>query len=150
MASGAAEPALLDLLHTVLAQFWAALKGIALPIPDEQRHRFETAVIEIAGNIIRYAYAQGDPGPLELALHAYPDYVKAIFTDYGRPFDRQDALTPAMPQLSELTDDAEELLAGLPEGGFGLALVRMAVDRLAYERTPAKQNRWILISNIEG
>jgi anti-sigma regulatory factor (Ser/Thr protein kinase) len=150
VASGAAEPALLDLLHTLLAQFWAALKGMALTIPDEQRHRFETAVIEIAGNIIRYAYAQGNPGPLELALHAYPGYVQAAFTDYGKPFERPDALTLAMPQLTELANGAEEPLAELPEGGFGLALVRMTIDRLEYERTPAGQNRWILISNIEG
>jgi anti-sigma regulatory factor (Ser/Thr protein kinase) len=150
MVSGAAQPALLDLLHTLLAQFWAALRGVALPIPDEQRHRFETAVIEIAGNVIRYAYAQGSPGPLELALRAYRGYVQAVFTDYGKPFERQDALTPAMPQLAELANGTEEPIDELPEGGFGLALVRMTVDRLEYERTPEGQNRWMLISNIQG
>ena len=150
MVSGAAQPALLDLLHTLLAQFWAALKGVALHVPDEQRHRFEIAVIEIAGNVIRYAYAQGNPGPLELALRAYRGYIEAIFTDYGRPFERQAALAPAMPQIVESANDAKGALAGLPEGGFGLALVRMTVDRLEYERTAAGQNRWVLVSNIQG
>jgi len=149
-ASGPAQPALLETLHALLTEFWAGLKALPLPIPDEQRHRFDTAIIEIAGNVIRYAYAQGHPGPLELVLHAYRGYVEAIFTDRGMRFEPQTALTTAMPQIDDSEEGEEQAITGLPEGGFGLALVRMTVDRLEYERTPEGQNRWLLISRIHG
>lgn len=152
-ASGPAQPALLETLHALLAEFWAKLKARPLPIPDEQRHRFDTAVIEIAGNVIRYAYTQGNPGSLELALHAHQGYVEAIFTDWGVRYEPQDQSTPAIPSIPSIADlsaDEERAIARLPEGGFGLALVRMTVDRLEYERTPEGQNRWILISRIHG
>ncbi|HEY8598304.1 MAG TPA: ATP-binding protein [Thermomicrobiales bacterium] len=143
-----AQPALLEVLHALLAQFWAALTGLALPLPDEQRHRFETAVIEIAGNVIRYAYAQGNPGPLEVVLHAYPEYVEAVFSDGGVRYEPHDVPAPAMPRIVAPGEGDEQTIAELPEGGFGLALVRRAVDRLEYERTPDGRNRWILISTI--
>lgn len=148
--SGPAQPALLDRLHAFLAQFWAALKGLALHLPEEQRHRFDTAVIEIAGNVIRYAYAQGNPGPLELILHAYQGYIEAIFTDRGVRYEPQDTHTPAMSSIADLEGDEDQAITDLPEGGFGLALVRMTVDHLEYERTPDGQNRWILISHIRA
>lgn len=152
-ASGPAQPALLETLHALLAEFWAELKALPLPVPDEQRNRFDTAIIEIAGNVIRYAYAQGNPGSLELSLHAHQGYVEAIFTDWGVRYEPQDQSAPAIPSIPSIADlsaDEERAIAGLPEGGFGLALVRMTIDRLEYERTPEGQNRWILISRIHG
>jgi anti-sigma regulatory factor (Ser/Thr protein kinase) len=36
----------------------------------------------------------------------------------------------------------------LPEGGYGLALARAAVDQLDYERTPDGINRWRLVKRF--
>lgn len=91
-----------------------------------------------------------------MSLHAHQGYVEAIFTDWGARYEPQDQSTPAIPaipsipSIADLSADKERAIAGLPEGGFGLALVRMTVDRLEYERTPEGQNRWILISRIHG
>jgi hypothetical protein len=39
-------------------------------------------------------------------------------------------------------------LAALPEGGYGLVLVRAAVDELVYARTPGGENQWRLVKRF--
>lgn len=37
----------------------------------------------------------------------------------------------------------------LPEGGWGLALARAALDDLAYSRA-GDENRWVLVKRLDG
>ncbi len=139
--SGPATPASLPVLHAVFDRFWATIDREATVHPTaEQRARFATATIEIGGNIIRHAYAEDAPGPLMLALRAWPDRLEAAFTDHGRFYEPR-PVRPLAP-LDELQ------IAQLPEGGFGLALARDALDALDYARTPEGLNRWLLISHL--
>ena len=131
----------MPILHALFDRFWATLDREATVHPSaEQRARFATATIEIGGNIIRHAYAHDTPGPLALALRAWPDRLEAAFTDQGQRYEPR-PLAPHTP-LDELQIDH------LPEGGFGLALARDALDALDYERTPDGLNRWVLISRL--
>jgi hypothetical protein len=42
-----------------------------------------------------------------------------------------------------------DLVSDLPEGGFGLRLIRAAVDELHYERAaPDRENRWRLLKRL--
>ena len=41
-------------------------------------------------------------------------------------------------------------IGSLPEGGFGLALARAAVDACDYSRTPDGRNRWRLVKRLEA
>lgn len=139
--SGPATPASLPALHDLFGRFWTTIDRAALIHPGaEQRARFATATIEIGGNIIRHAYAEGESGRLALMLRAWPDRLEATFTDHGRPYE------PSPPKPIEPLDDVQ--IAHLPEGGFGLALARDALDILDYERTPEGVNRWLLISHL--
>lgn len=119
----------------MLADFWAGVdRTVDRPPAEAQRAQFATAIGEIGGNLIRYAYAGGPPGTLALCLRAWPDRLEAGFIDQGRPYE------PSPPQpLREL-----DLLAldELPEGGFALALAlaRAALDTLDYQRTAAGDN----------
>lgn len=130
-----ASPEQLSAIHAALARFWTAAEGELLPpVGSDWRHAFDTAVAEIATNIMRHAYPD-EKGLLQLRLRCKMNMVQADFTDSGVPFHR-------MPrQAKPAPAEREEL----PEGGFGLDLISAFVDRLAYHRTPSGTNRWLLV-----
>jgi serine/threonine-protein kinase RsbW len=122
---GAAQTAWLEDVHAALARLWDA----APEVPDLDRLRFETAVIEIATNVVRHTVPVGD-GPVRASvlLRADPARLEAELTDDGAPV-RVD-LDPAP------VDD-------FAESGRGIALVLRAVDSLSLAREGGR-NTWRL------
>jgi serine/threonine-protein kinase RsbW len=124
----AANPAGLDVIHDLVESLWTDQPAL----PPQARMRFETAVIEVASNIIKHA-TTGDPGPddvtIELTLTVGPDRITALFRDNGGPAD-VDLSGAQMPDATA-------------EFGRGIALARELTDRFSYERT-ASANFWAL------
>jgi serine/threonine-protein kinase RsbW len=87
---------------------------------------FETAVIEIAGNIAQHA-SGGSPLDFTLHLCVQPDRIEAEFSDRGRRVD--------------VDLDAVAVPEGLAESGRGLAMALAAVDELQYRRE-GPTNHW--------
>lgn len=133
-------------VHEALKRFWDALDRASSGSPSSAnaawRAEFETAVGEIAGNIMRHAHPPGAPlGSLRLRLRGFPTAVEAHFVDHGVPYSGG---LPAGPPAPVDPEDVQSL----PEGGYGLALALAAVDRMEYSRTPAGLNRWRLVKLI--
>lgn len=128
---GAAEPGWLEEVHDAFARLWAA----APDVPDLDRLRFETAVIEIATNVVRHTVPVGD-GPVRatILLRARPERLEAELSDDGAPV-RVD-LDPAP------VDD-------FAESGRGIALVLRAVDSLSLDRD-GDRNTWRLARHRSG
>lgn len=107
-------------VHDLLDELW-------VQVPDVEpgdRYAFETAVIEIAGNIAEH----GGPGvDLRLSLDVHADRLEAQFLDTGPAVD-----LPAAPR------PVPDVLA---EQGRGMALALAAVDEIRYERA-GRANRW--------
>lgn len=127
-------------LHEALERVWVmAGQALLQPLDPVWQGEFSTALAEIGANIVRHAYpATGVPGPVCLRLRLYTDRVEARFADYGIPYVLSDRPEP-------LVDD--DILA-LPEGGYGLALARAALDQLHYRRTAAGTNCWRLVKRF--
>lgn len=126
--SAPATPEMLDLVHSVLEQLWAAHEDVTAA----DRARFETAVIEILGNIVEHAYELDEGSAsrrFEVTLAATHTELVAAFGDDGVPM-AIDLSTVGMP------DD-------LAESGRGLALALAAVDDLSYTREGGR-NLWRL------
>ncbi len=122
---GAAEPGWLDDVHGGLARLWSAVPAV----PEIDRMRFETAVIEIATNVVRHTTPVGpDPVRASALLRAAPPVLEAEISDDGTLVDVD--LDPAP------VDD-------FAESGRGIALVQRAVDSLAFSRR-AGRNTWRL------
>jgi serine/threonine-protein kinase RsbW len=124
-------PATLESIDTVqgaFATWWTAL--------GEQdgttRFAFETAVVEIAANIVEHTQrAEGHAGRrYSLELDADETSVTAVFTDNGMPSDI-DLSTVTMADVDQ-------------EGGRGLALAVAALDSLDYHRAEGR-NIWTLV-----
>ena len=119
------EPASVESVHALLERLWLE-HGDVLP---EDRMRFEIAVTEIAGNIIRHA-TDGGRIDFELEVVAQPDRLQADFRDDGKPVD---------VDLSGAT-----LPDQLAESGRGLALALATVHELNYRRD-GSTNHWRIV-----
>lgn len=134
--SAPATPAMLDLLHNVLETLWEQHADVA----DSDRIRFETAVIEVLGNIVEHAYELDDAPTdvlrrFDVTLSASDEQLVARFGDNGIPM-AIDLSRVAMPD-----EDAES--------GRGLALAVAALDDLSYERVDGR-NIWHLTCRRRG
>ena len=125
-----ATPASLDELHALFPGFWEDAPSAA---GMADRIAFETAVAELAANIVEHA-AAGRPVVLRLELRADAVQAEAAFEDEGRPFEGD-------PAGSEPDDEAEH--------GRGLALASSLVDEVTYRRD-GPLNRWTLVRRLRG
>lgn len=125
MLETTASPDGLDQVHALFAELWAG----ASDVEPADRIAFETAVAEVAANIVEHA-GRGEQVAMRLHLRAPEDRVEAHLEDLGYPYDGG----PAAP--AEVDD--------LAEHGRGLVIARALTDELVYERDGAV-NRWFLL-----
>ena len=136
-------------LHAAVERFWEEVdRVVSRPPHDEWRLVFSTALAEVASNVVRHAYRDGAvAGALHTELLAFGDRIEARFTDWGLAFDGDLSASSAPPNAVLDPDE-------LPESGYGLSVIRAAVDELHYERTPASpssphgENRWRLLKRL--
>jgi serine/threonine-protein kinase RsbW len=167
-----ATAARLQDVHDALARFWAAVaRSLGSAPPGAWRAAFETAVAEVAANIVRHAYPPGfPPGTMRFRLHAYRDAIEARFADHGVGFQAPPAPpapgndaprhplapqpAPAAPDAAGAAgeDDLDDLLAALElvEGGYGLPLAQAALDTLDYHRSARGENEWRLVKRLSA
>jgi anti-sigma regulatory factor (Ser/Thr protein kinase) len=94
-------------------------------------HRLDLAVTEAATNIIRHAY-RGETGrPIEVVFEAGDQELCVGLYHHGAEFDPSQAPPPTFD--------------GSREGGFGLYLIREAVDEVRYFRDEHGRNGLHLI-----
>lgn len=109
------DPDCLRKVHSLLAAMWSTSTDIS----ELDRMMFETAVMEIAANIVQHA-PDKDPTKCNLILEVYPERLYAQFKDDGR--------------MVVVNINAAEMPHALAESGRGLAIAKAAVDVLEYER----------------
>jgi serine/threonine-protein kinase RsbW len=127
VVAGPAAPELLERVHAGLAELWAGHPEVV----RADRLMLETAVAEVAANIVLYTGGDAERVEVRLELVAEGDEVAARFVDDG---------TPAPADLVE-----EATMPGADaEGGRGLALALAALDHLGYRRE-GERNLWTLV-----
>ena len=119
-----AGPGFLGEVHCLLERVWATSPDVS----GIDRMMLETAVIEIAANIIEHGSAGAGP-QCDLTIEVYPDRLDAHFMDDGI--------------IALVNVDTAAMPDALAEGGRGLAIARAALDVLTYERRN-NTNFWTL------
>ena len=122
---GLAVPESLGLLH-------ALLEEVAADHPEHSPNDlllFETAVIEIAGNLVEHGRPPGEVR-YTFTLAVSPDRLEAVLTDTGE-------VVPEPEGAAVMPDDREE-------AGRGLLLARAALDELSYARGD-EGNLWRMV-----
>jgi serine/threonine-protein kinase RsbW len=123
-----ALPDSLGQIHDVVLATWSE-RG---DVPMADRIRFETAVMEIAANVVEHARParDGDTVTMSFALSAGAGTLQGTFEDDGE----QSAVR--LDQVSMPGPDAEN--------GRGLALASALSDDFRYERA-GSANRWTVV-----
>jgi serine/threonine-protein kinase RsbW len=134
----------LDDVHRILGDFWGQLEagreGNGPAVPDETwRVLFESAVAEVAGNIIRHARP---PSKFYLALRRFPDRVEAVLLDQGIPYQ----LVPVRPTVDMRAAMTEPDM----DHGWGLAIAHAVTDGIVYSRLASGHNRWVIEKRLEA
>lgn len=120
---GWAVPAGLEALHDLIEQAreaWPAVSAEAFMM-------LETAVIEIAGNVVEHGRPTGQV-QWTFALRRREDGLEGVLSDDGHEYEGD---------LSSLMPDP------LSESGRGIALAQAALDELAYARED-ERNVWTM------
>ena len=127
LVAGFAVPDELETFHQLLARV-----GEEHPDLDATAlMAFETAVIEIATNVVEHA----EGATWSFTLVVTTTRLQGTLTDDGPAFDGD--LDAALP---------DDLLA---ESGRGLPMARALLDELTYQRTE-QTNRWLMVRRREG
>jgi anti-sigma regulatory factor (Ser/Thr protein kinase) len=111
-----------------------------LPLTFEQSYLMRLAIEEVATNIIKYGYARGVPGPIQVGCTYEDGLLRVIFRDQGQPFD------PASAPNPDLGDD----LSTRAIGGLGIFLVRQMADELHYRHDPASGWNELVVVKGQG
>jgi serine/threonine-protein kinase RsbW len=111
-----------DNVHRFLETVWASDPGVE----STDRMAFETAIIELASNVIQHADGGGGI-TWYLTVSCTPDTLTAVLYDGG--------------VSAEVALDDRTLPDPLSESGRGLTFVQMLVDTLEYRRSE-RGNEW--------
>lgn len=129
-------PAEMDYLNEISQQIVAVCQELpTLPANargDDFIYLIELAISEICTNIIKHAYA-GKQGNITGQVTLLNNGVQLDFYDQGHSFDPH--------SVPEPQPDPHHL----PEGGYGLHIVRQIMDVVSYETKPDIGNHWHLI-----
>lgn len=124
--SGLAVPEGLDDLHDLVELIGKEHTGISMA----DLALFETAVIEIAGNVVEHGRPEGGVN-WTFSLSVLPDRIEAVLSDDGLAFRTTADAAASMPDT-------------LAEDGRGLALAGLVLDALDYHRGDGV-NQWRLV-----
>ncbi|MEO0423461.1 MAG: ATP-binding protein [Pseudomonadota bacterium] len=104
---------------------------LASHITGEESGSFETAVGEALNNVIEHSYGAGTDEPIHVELAFDGDTLELAIEDGG------DGMDPTLfEQVPDGFPEPPVDPTQLPEGGFGLTLIKMACDELTYDRQP--------------
>lgn len=93
-------------------------------LPPRTAFNMNLAVDEFVSNCIKYGYADGRPGEIEVRLRREGDALEIIVSDDGGAFD---PFSVPEPDLESPVEDRKV-------GGLGIHLVRRFADHVFYER----------------
>lgn len=128
LLEGLAVPESLDLLHDLLERVGAEHPELH---PSDLM-LFETAVIEVAGNVVEHGRPTGEVR-WTFRLQVFPDRMEGRLSDGGQEY-------PGGPWGTDMPDVMEE-------DGRGLALATAVLDSLSYERD-GDANLWTMSRSL--
>ncbi len=105
---------------------------------DKEIGKIRIAVYEACLNVIEHAYHSSPGNDIDLTVHYTSERFVIVITDHGLSFE--------MKLQKEY--DVQEAVEKRRTGGFGMHIIKRAVDRLEYYPNALKGNRLIMTKNL--
>jgi serine/threonine-protein kinase RsbW len=124
------EPLLLVVPSTLEAARAATEKVVALcdRLDEQERALYGTAVMEWLVNVVKHSYRQVADGEITLRAVVGAEAIELMIEDTGTGMASWEfEAAPACVSFDESD------LAGLPESGMGLAIIKSVMDRVWYQ-----------------
>ena len=102
------------------------LEGVGLEADSTDCRRIQLAVREASSNVVRHAYEDGSRGSVGLRLKVARGGVFIEIRDRGLPIPAARLADARRPARIDPENPAE--------GGYGLRLIEMTMDRVSYRR----------------
>jgi serine/threonine-protein kinase RsbW len=118
----ASPPDSVDLVHELLSSVWADAPAITM----KDRFSFETALVELASNVVRHADS-GYGISYAITVQLLDDRIEATLIDSGE-----------RTRVEHTESDMPDVLS---ESGRGIPLIKALVDHLSFDRD-GNFNRW--------
>ena len=118
------QPTLQDVARAVQA----LQRVLPARLPQAERHAVEIALCELLTNIVQHGFGGAGGAPIEVNCSEQADALVVEVRDAGRAIPAE-RLAGAGPETFDFDPDD---IAALPQGGFGLALIKAAFDVVDY------------------
>lgn len=106
---------------------------------EETRYAVQFALEELFSNIVKYAFDDDRPHPVDIVLRLADAGLMLTMDDDGKPFDPTAAPRP----------DTTSALEDRPVGGLGLYLLRQMSSGMEYRRV-GDRNRTTVLFGLRG
>lgn len=114
-------------------------KGIAgRSFRDEVLSEIELSVSELITNCIEHAYENSNDKEISIEFKRFETHLIINVSDEGKALDPQ-----ILKNINGIFDFDPEDFDNLPEGGFGLNIMKASMDEVTYERLSTR-NQWTL------
>lgn len=102
------------------------------PFTKHTLTRLEICLAEALSNVVRHSYRDMVGGEIEVTFRALPDRLVLEISDEGRPMpvSARESIHAGDPVRDPLGTPVPEL----PEGGFGIPILRTVLDDVLYRR----------------
>lgn len=104
-------------------------------------NEIEISMVELVNNCIEHAYKEAADQLVSIELKLFEDRLVIDVTDNGIALDPS-----VLKHMNGCFEFDPNDLDNLPEGGFGLNLIKVSMDEVKYERLNNK-NCWVLTKN---
>lgn len=118
-----------NMVHAFLQDIWEENPYVAI----RDRHSVETAIIELAANVILYAVSASEI-TCEIVVEIDTERIEATISDNG--------------DLADLVIDEHIMPDEFSESGRGIPLIRALVDELEYDNSNGK-NTWRISKKVQ-
>ncbi len=102
-------------------------------VPQPRVEEVQIALAEAVNNVVEHAYADNQPGDVNIRCQLNADTLSIYIRDAGQPLP-DEKLPEGKPQ------SLDGAIEDLPEGGFGWFLIRELTSDIQYERSEGENN----------
>ncbi|ALG68972.1 ATP-binding protein [Beggiatoa leptomitoformis] len=122
-----------------VALIGTSIKGICslTPLSTEVVDALQIAIVEWVNNVIEHSYIYSTVQLIIVEITLSKNSLLISVTDNGCGMQSYLLNTAEMPMINP--DD----IANLPEGGFGLAIIKQTMDEVVYYSTGYKHTLWM-------